>query len=433
MFDKSKKNQKMRAYNWREEREKYRTNLNGGASSNQQQTPPQPPAPAAPKGNIGKMVLLGLAVCVVLGVVAFALKEFMKPTPPQIVSIQQVEGTAVQTTQVHVQQPPAPQPQVAPVAPPPPVPSPSVQPMAGDSAVLLANMAEKYKTAVGVVTICLELKNGEKFVEACGTAWAFGRNRFATNAHVARGLKTSIPDMIETIAVKKVLSKNKCEDVAELKEKKGEKEAMLEIQSMVKLITRNVVEATASIVINGSYRKVFPVSFVQVHREYGVVGTDFNPDVAILTIQGSTPVYFNLANTETLHALKPGEPIAYLGFPMESLVKGNMDMDNPVASFQSGNIVAVTDFSMKRFDKEGNYLIRHNLPSAGGASGSPIFTRNGEVIALHYAANYAWPVQAKNGGMKVSRTPSAAHINFGVRVDLLSGVGNPVSIRDFLR
>ncbi len=187
----------MRAYNWREEREKYRTNLNGGAPANQQQTPPPPPAPAAPNGNIGKMVLLGLALCGVLGVAAFAVKEFMKPTPPQIVSIQQVEGSAVQTTQVHVQQPPAPQPQAVPVAPPP-APSPSVQPIAGDSAVLLANVAEKYKKAVGIVIVRLELraplnqKSGKtKFTEFCGTAWAFGANKFATNAHVAKGMKKS--------------------------------------------------------------------------------------------------------------------------------------------------------------------------------------------------------------------------------------------------
>ncbi len=229
----------------------------------------------------------------------------------------------------------------------------------------------------------------------------------------------------------------------ELEKAIGTKEAEAAEREIRRMTMGNVAGVSAAIVINGSYRVLLPITHVQVHREYGVADTEFNPDVAVLTIQGSHPVYFNRANTETLYALKPGEPIAYLGFPMEYLLKRNISADNPVASLQCGNIVAVTDFSMQRFDKEGNYLIRHNLPSAGGASGSPIFTRTGEVIALHFGGNIIGQVVGgidetisdlakKQGGEYVDRAPSAALVNFGVRVDLLAGVDNPVPIRDFL-
>ena len=67
----------------------------------------------------------------------------------------------------------------------------------GDASSKLVGVAEKYKTAVGLVTVTLELKNGSKITEPVGTAWAFDENRFATNGHVANGLNGKVKDVID--------------------------------------------------------------------------------------------------------------------------------------------------------------------------------------------------------------------------------------------
>ena len=58
-----------------------------------------------------------------------------------------------------------------------------------DSSTLLAEAAEKHKTAVGLVALTVELQDGQKLTMPGGTAWAFSENRFATNGHVANGLR----------------------------------------------------------------------------------------------------------------------------------------------------------------------------------------------------------------------------------------------------
>jgi hypothetical protein len=56
-------------------------------------------------------------------------------------------------------------------------------------------------------------------------------------------------------------------------------------------------------------------------------------------------------------------------------------------------------------------LIEHSLPSAGGASGSPIFDSRGQVVALLSGGN--------NIASKDGRIPNAALVNFAQRADLL--------------
>ena len=156
-------------------------------------------------------------------------------------------------------------------------------------------------------------------------------------------------------------------------------------------------------------------------------------DVAILTIDGKHDNFFKLADKKTLHKLKSGVPIAFLGFPMENLNNSNVNIDNPVASMQSGIVVAVSDFEMKDSGKTGNFLLRHNLPATGGASGSPIFNEDGEVVGLLYGINVIGQVRTGVNGNTITRAPSGAQINFGVRIDLLEGAGNAVPIKEFIK
>jgi hypothetical protein len=92
---------------------------------------------------------------------------------------------------------------------------------------------------------------------------------------------------------------------------------------------------------------------------------------------------------------------------------------------QSGIVTSMSDYELA--DKgSDNLLIRHNLPSAGGASGSPIFTPNGVVIGLHNAGNQVFGLLVKGSGQDgrsstqvKDRIANASLINFGQRVDLL--------------
>ena len=138
--------------------------------------------------------------------------------------------------------------------------------------------------------------------------------------------------------------------------------------------------------------------------------------------------YFKLAPKEVLYELKAGDPVAFLGFPMEGVGhndKNNINVESPVATMQIGNITSVSGFNNEDAGKKGNQHIQHNLPLTGGASGSPIFNARGEVVAILWGMSV---IQQGNG----DRAPNPAGINFGTRVDLISGVGEPVAIQSFI-
>lgn len=298
-----------------------------------------------------------------------------------------------------------------------------------DGANQLADAAEKHKTAVGLVALSIEYKSGKKDTRPLGTAWAVSKNQFATNAHVAAGLK-KVLEMLILKDTGQLLEKEAARlghgSLQEYLNALGAQKAAVLKEARRKALGK-IQAARADIILNGTRHKSFSATHVQIHKDYGRSGTNYNPDVALLTISGSHDNYFKLADRPTLENLKSGTPIAFLGFPSENLAQSNVNIDNPVASMQSGIVVASTDFDMKDAGKNNQFL-RHNLPATGGASGSPIFNRKGEVVALLYGGNTI--TQIKNG--RITRAPSAAQINFAVRADLLSEVGDAVAIKDFL-
>ena len=70
----------------------------------------------------------------------------------------------------------------------------------GDTVTMLADSAEQNKKAVGLIVLTAELQNGNKFPLPIATAWAFAPNKFATNAHVANGLKTACSELKASIS-----------------------------------------------------------------------------------------------------------------------------------------------------------------------------------------------------------------------------------------
>ena len=301
-----------------------------------------------------------------------------------------------------------------------------------ESTSMLAHAAEKYQKAVGVIVLTADLQNGKKVQLPVATAWAFAPDKFATNAHVVTGLQNHCDELKGSLAhtlLERISDKSGFHyDVDAYLGQLGENRGKEMVSQCLKDADDMIRGFSVSIMINGSSHESLPVTHVQIHPEYGIAPERFNPDIAVLTINGKNKVFFNPADDRTLHGLKSGEPVAFLGFPMENLKDDNINLDNPVASMQSGIVVAVSGFDLKDAGPEENYLIRHNLPVTGGASGSPLFNRDGDVVALLLGGNTIGQIQND----RIDRTPSAAMINYAVRSDLMRKMNAPVSIKDYL-
>jgi hypothetical protein len=141
-------------------------------------------------------------------------------------------------------------------------------------------------------------------------------------------------------------------------------------------------------------------------------GRRFSPDVGLLTVTlppGETvPTVVELATREELRQLEPGALLCYIGFPAfednhsyESLAKVD-------ARIYTGNLVRILTLQEEKGDFPQRFLLEHTMLSWPGASGSPIFNRQGKVVALHFA------------GIPVEGRRAAASVKMAMRVDLLA-------------
>jgi hypothetical protein len=160
-------------------------------------------------------------------------------------------------------------------------------------------------------------------------------------------------------------------------------------------------------------------------------------DVALLYVtdpKGLAPA-LPVADDEELHSMHPGYPVGYVGFPVESMVLSGVTLQRPTPTTHMAYVTAVTDyFGISTGPAEDRLLVQHSLPSAGGASGSPILNERGQVIALHNASNLLYvPVvdQAQPSGFSAARIGTGVGVNFGQRADLLRELaGDPAEIPD---
>jgi Trypsin-like peptidase domain len=257
-----------------------------------------------------------------------------------------------------------------------------------DTDTRLAKMAKKYESAVGLVVRIVPQQDGKFEPEPFGTAWALRHDTFATNSHIT--------------------------------------------ESVIKLLKHGY---DVFVALNKNPGKRYRVVHASSHPRYrevktnfdGVKSVDLTYDVGLLKIDGSVEVTFPVASQDELQKLDAGYRVAYLGFPMENLINGNVDVRNPIATMQSGIITAISDYWQGNGGFKNNVLIRHNLGATGGASGSPLFNTNGEVVGILNAGNIIMQVKGmvrneKGLALVTQRAPSAAMVNFGQRVDLIDQI-----------
>ncbi len=329
---------------------------------------------AASSGSRGRLVGLA-AVLIVAG--AVAAWKFTQPAATDAQTKDPVVSAAPSTSVDASKPPPA-----APAAAP-----------ALDTDTRIQAASRKVEKCVALVIASTPGKS-----QPVGTAFAVGPSHFATNAHVVAA-------------------------VAELMKEQ---------------------DATVHVVMNRAPESRFLVRGLHVHSRAGEkitspegrTPTTLPWDVGILTIEGSVETHLNIAAVDKLKALDSGSRIAYIGFPMEGLQGGGVDASHPVANMQSGIVTSVTDIWLAKADYQNRYLVQHNLGITGGASGSPVFDADGDVVALISSMNVGFtvrevsvpgPPDAKGRRTERSafvpvRSPSAAMVNFAQRADLVNVV-----------
>ncbi|MCP4381289.1 MAG: trypsin-like peptidase domain-containing protein, partial [Hyphomicrobiales bacterium] len=145
-------------------------------------------------------------------------------------------------------------------------------------------------------------------------------------------------------------------------------------------------------------------------------------DVALMSVDQAAALHepLPLATPEELEAFRPGAHLAYVGYPVEGTSAQQTAAENPEPSVKFGYASSITDFFLFASDPDQSHLVRHSIPASGGASGSPIFNKEGHVVAVLSGGTVF-----DAGGV---RQPSAVLENFGQRIDLLkTGLGSGAS------
>jgi hypothetical protein len=140
----------------------------------------------------------------------------------------------------------------------------------------------------------------------------------------------------------------------------------------------------------------------------------FGYDVAILRVEGPplSPI-LELATPEEIAALRPGDPLAYAGYPQQDIIGAAVNVLGATPQVRTGLITALTDFFTMPADATQLRLVHHNMGTTVGTSGSPIISTSGRVVALHTRSGY----MGVPGGKVV---PSGAPIGYAQRSDMIA-------------
>jgi len=138
-------------------------------------------------------------------------------------------------------------------------------------------------------------------------------------------------------------------------------------------------------------------------------------DVAVLEVHaddvGMLAPGLPIASRAEMADLKPGDELALLGYPMEGQAGSGINMGAPFPQLRPGTVARTTNYFVGADDVADRRLVGLNLMSAGGASGSPVFARDGKVVAVNSAGDY---LQVSLKGLRVSSGGA-----YGQRADTL--------------
>jgi hypothetical protein len=141
-------------------------------------------------------------------------------------------------------------------------------------------------------------------------------------------------------------------------------------------------------------------------------------DVGILRVAATanlSPI-LGIVDQAELTRIASGFPLASAGYPVESIRGNSVQALAPTPTLSVGIVTSMTDMFYVPSDPDRQTLIHHNLPLAGGSSGSPMIGPSGKIVGFANAGNmFSVPKEIAPSG----RIPSAALINYGQRADLL--------------
>lgn len=235
------------------------------------------------------------------------------------------------------------------------------------------------------------IKSGERLVGQ-GTAWVVGDGVLATNAHVVEGLQASLEDASDdTSAV--VISPQGPDNLQHTI-------IGMELHPHWDMFSEHQTNV---------YRLMDDGSELDLTPAY---------DVALLSVDrpDALAAPLKIADNTDLYSLDSGAAVAFVGYPMEDAIGGGFNYSSPTPQVQFGAVTSVTDYFMVKESEQRNHLIQHSLPAHGGASGSPIFNVNGEVVALFNAGNVVF--------VEGHRVATGIGVNFAQRADILNEMLN---------
>lgn len=93
-----------------------------------------------------------------------------------------------------------------------------------------------------------------------------------------------------------------------------------------------------------------------------------------------------------------------VGYPMEHQI---LNVEHPAPVSKDGTVSKITGDFGESVEPSGTTILEYSWPSAGGASGSPVFNTSGEVVSLLSAGNNAGVL---NGGRVSSGNAAGIHV-----------------------